>query len=222
MRSAKTWRSRGSSSPHSSAAARRHGSPERWPDEHEPRAAGHWCPSQYAAYGRRCACLRRSRAVRQFAWSAHFGCRSPLPSASICVQAFSRPLDENADNPLPPACIPPCVKIALHRRIGWELQRQRPPLAASRNDVEDRFDHTTQLSLTRPAAPVRSRQQPPDQRPFRIGHIACITQFVPPILLTSDLSPGHRALPRIFANPMESHPTEVTHPFFSQALRMTG
>jgi hypothetical protein len=36
----------------------------------------------------------------------------------------------------------------------------------------------------------------------------------------SDLSPWHRDLLRIFANPMESQPVEVTQPFFGQALRM--
>jgi hypothetical protein len=36
---------------------------------------------------------------------------------------------------------------------------------------------------------------------------------------TSDFSPWHGALPRIFANPKESQPAEITHCFFSQALR---
>jgi hypothetical protein len=40
------------------------------------------------------------------------------------------------------------------------------------------------------------------------------------ILGTSDFSPRHGALPRIFANPKESQPAEITHCFFSQALRM--
>jgi hypothetical protein len=40
------------------------------------------------------------------------------------------------------------------------------------------------------------------------------------ILGASDFGPRHRALPRIFANPKESQPTEITHSFFGQALRM--
>jgi len=36
---------------------------------------------------------------------------------------------------------------------------------------------------------------------------------------SSDFGPGHRDLPRIFANPMESQPPEITHLFFGQALR---
>jgi hypothetical protein len=40
------------------------------------------------------------------------------------------------------------------------------------------------------------------------------------ILGTSDFSPWHGVLPRIFANPKESQPAEITHCFFGQALRM--
>ena len=38
------------------------------------------------------------------------------------------------------------------------------------------------------------------------------------IMSASDFGPGHRAIPRIFANPKESQLAEITHPFFSQPL----
>src|SRR6202043_2805660 len=144
----------------------------------------------------------------------HGGCRSWRAS-----QLFSCPPDKDTDDPLPPSRISPRIKIALHCRIRRELLRQRPPLAARRQNIENRLHNTTQIGPARPTAPVCSRQKALDQPPPRIGHTACITQFVPPILLPSDFSPGHRDLLRIFANPMESHLTEITHPFFSQILR---
>jgi molybdopterin molybdotransferase len=36
---------------------------------------------------------------------------------------------------------------------------------------------------------------------------------------SSDLSPGHRVTPSIFAKPIESQPAEITQLFFSQPLR---
>jgi carboxymethylenebutenolidase len=39
------------------------------------------------------------------------------------------------------------------------------------------------------------------------------------ILSTSDFGPRHVALPRIFANPKESQPAEITHCFFGHTLR---
>src|SRR5580692_1803429 len=85
-------------------------------------------------------------------------------------ELFSRPPDQNADDPLPPTRIPPRIKIALHRRIRRELPRQRPPLAARRQDIENRLHNTTKIGPARPTAPVCSRQKALDQPPFRIGH----------------------------------------------------
>jgi hypothetical protein len=36
---------------------------------------------------------------------------------------------------------------------------------------------------------------------------------------TSDFSPGHRALPRIFANPKESQPAEITQLLFQSGSK---
>jgi hypothetical protein len=57
-------------------------------------------------------------------------------------------------------------------------------------------------------------------RPFRSRGIACKTKPVALISGTSDFGPTHGALHRIIANPTESHPAEITHCFFGQALRM--
>src|ERR1044072_3348858 len=66
------------------------------------------------------------------------------------------------------------------------------------------------------------RQQTSDQRPLRIGEVACIAQAIASIVRASGFGPWHRALHRIFANPTESQPAEITHSFFGffgQALR---
>ena len=60
-------------------------------------------------------------------------------------QLFSRPPDKYMDDPLPPTCISPRVKVTLHRRIGRELMRQRSPLAARRQDIENRLHNTAQI-----------------------------------------------------------------------------
>jgi putative transposase len=38
----------------------------------------------------------------------------------------------------------------------------------------------------------------------------------------SDFSPGHRALPRIFANPKESQPAEITQLLFQSGSKVTA
>jgi len=58
------------------------------------------------------------------------------------------------------------------------------------------------------------RHQRLQQRPFAIRQIACLAKPRPHILAASDFGSGHRELPRIFANPMESQPTEITQLLF--------
>src|SRR5476649_2904485 len=98
--------------------------------------------------------------------------------------------------------------------------RESPPLATGRQDVQDRLDHIAQIDLPRPSQTLPGWQLSYDQPPFCIGHIACIAQPAPLILRSSDFSPSHCDLPRFFANPKESHLTEITHLFFGQTLRM--
>ena len=190
----------------SSAAPPRRGNLGRWPDEHEPREGGHWYRSQYAACGRRCVCLRRSRVVRQPAWSVHFGCRSRQLSALARIRAFFAPAGQERSRSSATARYP-----ATHKNSPAPSNRAGTPAAmpATGSLSKGYREPLPQHYADRSCADDRaggSRQKAPDQPPFRICHIACITQFVPSILLSSDFSPGHRDLLRIFANPMESHP----------------
>jgi hypothetical protein len=128
--------------------------------------------------------------------------------------------DQGPDDPVPPGGVPPGVEIALDRRVWGEVAWQSPPLAAGRDNEQNCVYHPTQIYCPRPAAPAPRRHLARNQPPLRIGHIACVTQTITLILPAGDFGPWHRALPRIFANPKESQPAEITHFFFSQALRM--
>jgi hypothetical protein len=92
-------------------------------------------------------------------------------------------------------------------------------LAAGGQNEQDCLDDLAQINLSRAAQSTPTRQLPGYQMPLRVGHVACIAEAFPQILSTSDFGPWHGALPRIFANPKESQPTEITHSFFGQALR---
>jgi hypothetical protein len=71
-----------------------------------------------------------------------------------------------------------------------------------------------------PAIPTCSaasrRQTRLHHKPLCIRRIAFIPQALASIMSTSDFTPAHRALPRIFANPKESQLAEITQlPFQS-------
>ncbi len=159
------------------------------------------------------------------AWTARLGGRSGL-AVDDCSCRFWFASEsatglphQSSYNAVPSACIAPSIKIALHRRVRRELPWQGPPLAAGGQNEQNSFYDLAQINLPRSAQSMSRRHPPHDQLPFRIGHVACIAQPVTQILGTSDFSPRHGALPRIFANPKESQPAEITHPFFGQALR---
>src|SRR4051794_39560760 len=142
--------------------------------------------------------------------SCRFGLSSE-PSARLPNQGL--------DDLLPSTRIAPGVKIALHRRVWRELFRQGSPLAAARQNIEDRLHDLAQIDLPRPAQSPSRRHHPGDQRPFCIGQITCVTQSAALILDTSGLGPWHGVLPRIFANPKESQASQSRSPFSGQALR---
>src|SRR5512147_2339437 len=54
----------------------------------------------------------------------------------------------------------PAPEIAVHRRPGWEIRRQLPPLGARPEQVEDRVEHGTHIRRSRPAPGLRGWHQP--------------------------------------------------------------
>src|SRR3954452_12222631 len=158
--------------------------------------------SRTAGLGRRCALTVNDRCR----WS---GLASKLPAGLP---------DQNSDDFPPPSGVAPSIKIALNRRVGWKILRQRAPLTSAGQNEEDRLHHLAQIHFSgAPQMPPR-RHLPGNQRPLRIRHIACEPHPTTLILRASDFSPWHGVLPRIFANPKESQPAEITHCFFGQAL----
>lgn len=130
--------------------------------------------------------------------------------------------NQDSNDPVPSAGVSPGIKITLDSRVRREVARQRSPLATGRQNIENRLHHLAQIDFPwSPKSPWR-RHLSGNQRPLRIGQIACVAQPIALILDTSDFGPRHRALPRIFANPKEAQPAEITHSFFGQALRMRG
>src|SRR4051812_15183236 len=67
--------------------------------------------------------------------------------------------------------VPPLVEVAPDGGLGREVLGQVAPLAAGPQDVEDGVHHLTQVGLAGAAAGVH-RDQPLDQPPLRVGHIA--------------------------------------------------
>src|ERR1700752_3070229 len=144
---------------------------------------------------------------------------TPARRLRLTAKFPARPPDQGLDDSLPSAGVAPSVKIALHRGVRRKFLRQGPPLAPGGQDVEDRLHGLAQIDFPRASQPTSRRHLPGDHRPLRIGQIACVAQPIALILDASDFGPRHRALPRIFANPKESQPTEITHSFFGRGLR---
>lgn len=110
---------------------------------------------------------------------------------------LSRQDHENMVHGFPSSLADPTVEIALHGREGREVPGQLAPLAAGRNNVQDRLHDTTQIGAPWPAQSLSLGHQRRYQRPFPVPQVACILQVVPAILRTGDFSPGHFDLIRL-------------------------
>ena len=79
-------------------------------------------------------------------------------------------------DPPPDALIAPEIEVVLNGRARRKVLRQRAPLAAGRQDIEDRVHHHAQIDFARTPEPARRGQKKAEQQPFRIRRVACITQ----------------------------------------------
>ena len=92
-----------------------------------------------------------------------------------------------------------------------------------RRMIEDMTVRNLSPATQRPAnvrLPLRVKLKWLHHKPFRIRRIAFIPQALASIMSTSDFSPDHRALPRIFANPKESQPAEITQLLFQSGSKL--
>src|SRR6266849_9390406 len=104
-------------------------------------------------------------------------------------------LDQSKIDPTPNALVAPAVEIILNGRARRKVFRQRAPLAACRENVEDRVHHRAQIHRSRTSHSPWRRQQWSEQAPFGIRRVACITQAVTQILSPGDFSPRHVVAP---------------------------
>src|SRR5277367_873588 len=139
--------------------------------------------------------------------------------ARLPTLVLARHDDERVVDRQPRPITRPRVKIPLHGRVRRKLFWKLPPLATRRSNVEQRIHYLADVRLARTSDRIRSRHQRLDQRPLRIRRVACVAKAFPPIVQSSDLSPGHRVTPSILAKPIESQPAEITQLFLSQPLR---
>ena len=79
----------------------------------------------------------------------------------------------------------PQVHIAVDRAAGRKVLRQRSPLTAMFQHIEQAIDHRPQIHLALSPAPLRRRNQRGDDLPFGIGQITGIAQSLAIITRTS-------------------------------------
>lgn len=88
---------------------------------------------------------------------------------------LANPHDKIGIETMPRSIVAPAIEVTLHRRAWREVLRQRAPLAASRQNVEDRIQYSPQINRPRTPQTPPLGQEWDDQSPFFIHHIACVT-----------------------------------------------
>src|SRR5204863_4048897 len=112
--------------------------------------------------------------------AAAFGGRDALAVDNPCRGGWGAPetlagaRHQQGIDPPPGAVVAPPVEIALHCRARREVPRQKAPLTAGRQEIENSVQDRAQVALARPPEPTRRRQQRRDLRPFPSPRIACI------------------------------------------------
>src|SRR5207253_5614597 len=99
----------------------------------------------------------------------------------------------------------PLVEVISNGRTRRKILWQRAPLTSRARDVEDRIYDDSQSGLAWPATSARCRHKPFNQFPLLIRRIACITQFVAPILFAGDFSPRHVVCSLVLSQARRNH-----------------
>jgi hypothetical protein len=140
--------------------------------------------------------------------------------AGFAARSFARRHHQRVVHRPPESAVAPLIEVVLNRGERREILRQQPPLAARPCNERQRVHNLAQIDGARAAKTARRGQHGLQQCPLRIAQITCIPPLRRLILPAGDISPGHRDLLRIFANPIESQPADITQLFFGQALRV--
>src|SRR3954466_10968651 len=122
---------------------------------------------------------------------------------------------------LPQAAVPPSVEVALHRGPRRKIFGEHPPLAPAGRDEQNGIHDRAQIDRAWPSARPCRRQQRHNDRPFPIRHVARIASANTPMILASDVIPGH-STPRLQIKDADSQPADIAQLLFGRALRARG
>jgi hypothetical protein len=89
----------------------------------------------------------------------------------------------------------PQFQIVMHRALRRQVLRQRLPLAAGPQDVENPVQHLTHIHRASAPAVPRRRDQALHKHPFGIGQIARVTKATA-VRSYAMFGLPHRALPQ--------------------------
>ena len=110
----------------------------------------------------------------------------------------------------------PQAEVIMHGASGRQILGQRAPLAAGAQNVHHAVDHLADSDAPFAAAGLARRDQRLDMRPFRIGQVARITQFVAVVARAVAGSP-HGAPQEQIHHPRESQLIQL----FKRGRRIT-
>lgn len=95
------------------------------------------------------------------------GARAGLTPFQFTCLSHQMPADR-----LQKAAVAPIIKVALHRRIGWEVPGQQRPRTTARRQIQDRIHDLPQIRRPWPADRLGPGQERRNQCPFPITQIA--------------------------------------------------
>src|SRR5215217_1114509 len=107
---------------------------------------------------------------------------------------FTRTHDQEMVDGLPQTAVTPIVEVALHRGPRRKIRGEHPPLAPAGRDEQNGIHDRAQIDRARPSARACRRQKRRNDRPFPIRHVARIASATTPMILASDVIPGHSIL----------------------------
>ena len=113
----------------------------------------------------------------------------------------------------------PQIEILVHRRLRRKVLGQGAPLAAGRQQIENRVQHLAHIHRARTAATLGRRDRRFDQRPLRIRQIAWVTK-PRPLVRPPVFDRPHRAPPfHESGAPTESQPIPANQLLSERTLR---
>src|SRR5215471_21034508 len=103
----------------------------------------------------------------------------------------ARALDQDSIDLAPNIAVAPIVKVMLNCRERRKVLRQSTPLAAGRQNIEDRIHDSAKMPFGRTPSPTPLRQQFAQQNPLHSCRVACIAQSITAILFAGGFGPSH-------------------------------